>query len=179
MIDTTKNGPVILHAFLNPEQPRPKEKTGTQSPESADGTRATAAVLDQTREALRPLSSSTVEAEAGDKAPAGEGASRDAEAGDGSDITVSVNGEPLPNGLDGGRASQGETMEAKQAAAEEGKLAPLLIATVVSPSHDQEARRAMGRLEKVGVEFQRKWVEQQAAKADDEEGEDEENNADG
>lgn len=141
--------------------------------------RATAAVLDQTREALRPLSSSTVEEDVGDKAPAGEGAAEAGEGPESSETAVSVNGEPLMNGLGKGKGLQQETNEANQSAADEGKLAPLLIAMVVAPSHDHEARRAMSKLEKLGVEFQRKWVEQQAARVEVEEGEEEESNADG
>lgn len=171
MIDTTKYGPVILHAFLNVEQPQPRA-AGAQSPASAEGLATAAAVLDQTREALRPLSSSTAdEDEEGVNDPANKNADRDARAGEeaagGLQGTLPANGQPITNSTDKGKGLEEQTREAEPLTADEGKLAPLLIATVVAPSHDQEARRAMGKLEKLGLEFQRRWVMEHGALRDD------------
>jgi hypothetical protein len=182
IIDTTKRGPVILHSFLNPEIPQPKTKAeGAATSVAADAK----AIVDQTREQLRPLSGSTVEEEARglDEGVVGESVVHDGIAGgegEGSDVTLAANGQSRTDSLDRGVGVRDDMAQADE---DEGKLAPLLIATVVAPSHDKEANRAMGRLEKLGVEFQKRWVEQQVAQreaADAAEREqEEEENADG
>lgn len=140
--------------------------------------------MEQTREAMRPLSGSTIEeAQGSSENAAGEGMGRGGTArgeGEGSEATLAVNGQSITDSLDRVPGLQDDKAQADE---DEGKLAPILIATVVAPSHDKEASRAMGRLEKLGVEFQRRWVEQQAAEREaaeaaevEEEGED---NADG
>jgi len=169
---------VVLHSFLNPESPQ-------QAKPKAEGAAADAkAIVDQTREQLRPLSGSTVE----------EGASGDCEGATGenlrpegtagadaedSEVTLAVNGQSITDSLDRGAGLPDDTAKAE----DEEKIAPLLIATVVAPSHDKEASRAMARLEKLGVEFQKKWVEQQAAEREATEAvervQEEEENADG
>ncbi len=162
IIDTTKRGPVVLHSFLNPELPQTKAKAEVTATSVAADAKA---IVDHTREQLRPLSGSTVEEEARGprRAAAGEGMARDGISGaegEGSDMTLAVNGQSIADSLDGGGGLHDDNTLAEE---DEGKLAPLLIATVVAPSHDKEASRAMGRLERLGVEFQRRWVEQQAA----------------
>jgi hypothetical protein len=170
---------VILHSFLNPELPQ-------QTKAKADVAVADAkAIVDQTREALRPLSGSTVEesASGGSEGAAGEIVLPDGTAGaegEGSEVTLAVNGQSITDSLD---KRAGLPDDKAQADEDEGKIAPLLIATVVAPSHDKEASRAMGRLEKLGVEFQKRWVEQQAAEREApkavEREQEEEENADG
>jgi hypothetical protein len=183
IIDTTKRGPVILHSFLNPEIPQPKTKAeGAAANVAADAK----AIVDQTREQLRPLSGSTVEEEARglDEGVVGESVVHVGIAGgegEGSDVTLAANGQSRTDSLDRGVGVRDDIAQADE---DEEKLAPLLIATVVAPSHDKEASRAMGRLEKLGVEFQKRWVEQQAAEkeaadAAEREQEEEEENADG
>jgi hypothetical protein len=142
------------------------------------------AIVDQTREQLRPLSGSTVEEGAsGDSdGAAGENLRPQGTAGaegEDSEVTLAVNGQSIADSLDRGAALPDDTAKAE----DEGKIAPLLIATVVAPSHDKEASRAMARLEKLGVEFQKRWVEQQAAEREAAEAvereREEEENADG
>ena len=143
------------------------------------------AIVDQTREQLRPLSGSTVEegTSGGSEGTAGEAAGHDGTAGakgEGSEVTLAVNGQSITDSLDRGAGLQDDKAQADD---DEGKIAPLLIATVVAPSHDKEASRAMARLEKLGVEFQKRWVEQQAAEREAagaaEREREEEENADG
>jgi hypothetical protein len=169
---------VILHSFLNPELPQAKAKTEGVVTDAK-------AIVDQTREQLRPLSGSTVEegTSGGNEGALGEGAGHDGNArgeGEGSEVTLAVNGQSITNSL--GRGA-GLRADKDQADEDEGKIAPLLIATVVAPSRDKEASRAMGRLEKLGVEFQKRWVEQQAAEREAAEAaereQEEEENADG
>lgn len=150
---------MVLHSFLNPELPQ-------QTKAKTEGAAADAkAIVDQTREQLRPLSGSTVEegASGGSEGAAGESAGRGGAAGaelEGSEATLAVNGQSVTDSLDRGLGLHEDKAQVDE---DEGKIAPLLIATVVAPCHDKEASRAMGRLEKLGVEFQKRWVEQQAA----------------
>jgi hypothetical protein len=143
------------------------------------------AIVDQTREQLRPLSGSTVEegAVGGSESLDGEGARPDGTAGvegEGSEVTLAFNGQSIIDSLDRGAGLPDDKAQADE---DEGKIAPLLIATVVAPSHDKEASRAMVKLEKLGVEFQKRWVEQQAAEREAAEAaereREEEDNADG
>jgi hypothetical protein len=167
MIETSKGAPVILHSFLNPQSSNTSNTEGRGNAATASG------VLDQTREALRPLSSSTIEeptsAHARDTAGAGEathvgGALIKAAVSD-----VMTSPQQLPNG--GLDKDKGKSVEEAQSPViaqlvdakteEDPQLPPLLIATVVAPTHDQEARRAAAKLDRLGVEFQRRWVREQ------------------
>jgi hypothetical protein len=182
IIDTTKRGPVILHSFLNPEGPQSKANAeGTAASVAADAK----AIVDQTREQLRPLSGSTIEEEmrVPDEGAIGGSAVRDGKPsgkGEESDMTLALNGQSISDSMDRGVGVRDDETQVEE---DEGKLALLLIATVVAPSHDKEASRAMGRLEKLGLEFQKKWVEQQVAEREAAEGvereQEEEENADG
>lgn len=193
-METSKNGPVVLHSFLNPQVERRESEAGKQGESSRNGSGASVSVggiagdvLDQTREALRPLSWSTVENEEVGTHNAGS-ASKDKPVHDdddevspgGSGPKRLANGQPVVNGMDVDKGKDIQVYEdgmlaehpppsAIVAAAveygeeEEGQSAPLLIATVVAPVNDSEARRAMVRLERLGREFQRKFREQQIA----------------
>jgi hypothetical protein len=157
MIETSKNGPVVLQSFLNPQYSRPQT---SEAQGAVDGNGTVGALLDQTREALRPMSGSTEgPGEDGDSSTV-HGDEAGEETGE-SDITA--NGQLVTNGDKGKEISDAELPAQQAVAQEDVQLAPLLIATVVAPSHDHEARRAARRLEALGVEFQRRWVKEQAA----------------
>jgi hypothetical protein len=69
-IEMSKNGPVVLHSFLNPQAERRQSEAEKQGDGGKNGSSIPASVgripghvLDQTREALQPLSGGTVEDE--------------------------------------------------------------------------------------------------------------------
>jgi hypothetical protein len=211
MIETSKTGPIVLHSFLNPQVERRQLEVAGQGDGNTSG--GAGAVLDQTREQLRPLSGSTVDNEdvnlsvSRSKYPRDGPDPDDGTTSPDSSVALAngqllVNGVPMP--LDKGKqvqegdasthsqtvadlppattspstaastavgyenAEAGEEVAAgedteKGAEEDEGQSPPLLIATVVAPVHDSEARRASVRLERLGREFQRKFKEQQAA----------------
>ncbi len=156
---------MILHSYLNPQSSRQQGTESGNNGGNSNGNENTTAgdVLDQTREVLRPLSRSTEGEDSAVEAAIGEEVHGDTGA-DGREANAStmVNGKLLTNGSDKSKESQKvEALKQDATTEEDVQLAPLLIATVVAPSHDHEARRAAGRLERLGVEFQRRWVREQ------------------
>jgi hypothetical protein len=139
-------------------------------------------VVGITREALWPVSAQTVESARLPLGPADLGLGlrfcnntvvpgRD-EGHLAAEEEVGVNDQgSLPDGLDKGK----ERVEAMPLGmkADEVQLAPLLIATVVAPSHElsSEARRSAVRLERIGVGFQKTWMRERevGSEAKDEE----------
>ena len=113
--------------------------------------------MSQAREDLRPLSGTTEDASTAAEGDDGEG------------------GRELVNGTahDGGEYESGELDaggETQAAGEEEGEedaavlLPPLLVATVVAASagDTMEARRAAAKLEKMGRDFQKEFVREEA-----------------
>lgn len=144
----TRNGPLVLHSFLNPHQPQARARS--HNPDSH------IALLEETRGALRPLSAST---------------DADTEVGEGYDdgsdkSVVEITGRDertLITGLHIGKDT--ETGDADDNEEEAVSLAPLLIGTIVAPAREnmREARKAAADLERIGVRFQRQWVKEQQA----------------
>lgn len=196
MVETSKNGPVVLHSFLNPHSSRKQSEAEKQGDGGKNGSGAPGSVggiaghvLDQTREALRPLSGSTMENEQFDAHNArstnkDKAAHEDDDAvspGDFGPETL-ANGQLAVNGMDMSKGKDVQVYDGDMLAEhrpppstsvaaavedgeedEEGQLAPLLIATVVAPVNDSEARRAVVGLERLGREFQRRFREQRSA----------------
>lgn len=98
------------------------------------------AILEQARDELRPLSGTT---------ETGSPTQRERQ------LTGS---STVPNGA--------TTMTSTNKTSEESNSAqpPLLVATVIAPTASDagEARRLAGRIEKIGKDFQREWVAEQA-----------------
>jgi hypothetical protein len=84
-----------------------------------------------------------------------------------------------------GDEEQKEEGEGESEEESEEARPPMLVATVVAPKYTaaREARRAAARLERMGGEFQRRWVEEKVrneeSEADEEEEEEEEEEDDG
>ncbi|KAI9742290.1 MAG: hypothetical protein M1818_004190 [Claussenomyces sp. TS43310] len=161
MIETARGGPVLLHSYLSPQSPQRSAATSAhRGARDAAGESVTVDdVAAETREGLTALREEDVQ---------GEG---------GGDDNATPHGRGLVNGADKGKRRQ---QQQQQQDADDGDAwdeqdedededededdaaqAPLLIATVVAPSPAQarEARRVVGRLERVGVEFQREWMQ--------------------
>jgi hypothetical protein len=142
LIETGSSGPVILHSYLNPESsPRPQSRHARTPLGSGRE------IVVQAREDLRPLSGTT------------DDTSVAAQGDEGGDL---VNGNAHDSDYESGLDAGEETP-----AAEEDRTAllpPLLIATVVAAGagDTMEARRAAAKLERMGREFQREFVREEA-----------------
>jgi Family of unknown function (DUF5308) len=172
IIETSRDGPLVLHSCLTPPSSK-LQGAGAELEGAEAGTMAGIAgdVVGITREALRLVSGPNEDSERLGQGHAergvglrlninaeGAGASID----EGQHIrgeVAGVNGQGLlPDWPDKGKEPvEGIRLGVK---ADEVQLAPLLIATVVAPSHELagEARRTVVRLERIGVEFQKTWV---------------------
>lgn len=142
LIETGASGPVLLHSYLNPQTtPRPQSRQARSALGSARD------IVGQAREDLRPLSGTT----------------------DNTSIVVQrdeagelVNGAAHGADYEGGSEAEEEAEEAEEDNA--ALLPPLLIATVVAGSagDTMEARRAAARLERMGREFQKEFMREEA-----------------
>lgn len=147
----TRSGPIVLHSFLNPQQPHSYNHRelggGRHGIEAMDHM----ALLEETRGALRPLSAST-------------DAETVVETGEESEESLLEvargNGRSMVNGQSKGKEVKLVDTEDDETAV---SLAPLLIGTVVAAGREnmREARRAAAELEKIGVRFQRELVREQ------------------
>jgi hypothetical protein len=174
----------VLHSFLKPRGERKNVRDG-----SGDADGDAAAVLNQTREQLRPVSDSSE----GDESPLGThhghhhgglGQESGPSSGPAEGLSTMPNGPiksgsamPKENGkgrsvydthgdnvLVDGTGTVGAAVEEQAEDEEEDEdLAPMLIATVAAPTQDPATRRALVRLEAIGTDFQRRFKEQQVA----------------
>jgi len=144
MVEGSSSGSVVLHSFINPQSSR------TRHAGRGEDRRG---IVEQVREQMRPLSGTT----------------------DGGSVRGAFGGENdnhqeiVVNGIQDELEEEGE--EGGDASAVQ--LPPLLIGTVIAarPEDAGEARRAAGRLERLGREFQREWVHGQQVERREVEGE--------
>jgi hypothetical protein len=183
LIETTSRGPVILHSYLNP-QLRSSSASQQQRPVSSRSAAGAARdIVGLAREDLRPVSSGTTDGaqeqeargdEAGEEQADGSSTvAEEDEEGRRSEEAGSERGKQLVNGTlhedSGKKKADTPGIEAPKGA-QEGEddpasvLPPLLVATVVagSAAGTMEARRAAAKLERMGREFQKEFVREEA-----------------
>lgn len=150
MVETAEKGPVALHSYLNPPiQRRLRLQNSTATENNEHDQAAVAEILASTRDGLRDVGGDMTDGEADDHHQVANGTHSD-----------------FPETAEHTAESE-EICEVEDTQEEDGsgesddeEVSKLLIATVIAPdyNHAKDARRALGRLERLGTEFQREIV---------------------